>query len=763
MKEINKYKAQANVVDYELHSLGWRAFQDLSVIIMQEIWGNTVQSFCDSHDGGRDGAFYGSWLDGDVLLHGSFSAQCKFTSDQSKSISLSNLKDELNKAERLAGKGLSKIYVLFTNAKLSGATEEELKKAFEAINGIDTFMAFGRDRISLEIQQSPRLRMLVPRIYGLGDLSQIMDERASLQAHAILSALGDDLNKFVRTDVFHRSAKALVDHGFVLLLGEPACGKSTIAAALAVGAIDEWNCSTIKITSPSEFIAHWNPNDSNRFYWIDDAFGATQMDYSSTIGWNSAFPQINAAIRQGVKVLFTSRDYIYNSAKQYLKETALPIVKTSQVVINVQDISAQEREQILYNHIKLGQQPTSFKTAIKPYLQTASQSSHFSPELARRLGNPLFTKKLFITDHHISQFLEKPLDLLLDIIGNLDSESLSALALVFMREGVLLSPIETSLEENSALETIGGTQSGVRSSLKAMDNSLVVFLREDNQYVWRYKHPTIRDAFAQYISRDIEMLEIYLTGAPLSTIIREVSCGIDNIGGVKIIVPVKYYSMLVVRLKGIDKTQWQSKAMLTSFLSTRCNRDFLEVYIKKNTDFFERLEICASFYLGSDVDLVIALDKYKLLPNQQRDRLVGSIKKSAVAEYDPEFLTDNVREFLSAKEFSVIRDVVATEVILNLEEIIDDICKNYEPESTSPEEAFDNLNNAIIYYKGEYIEENFQANLEEMEEIIEQNINELSHEYGYGHEPEAERRPRASFMSSNDFSGVRSTFDDVDS
>ena len=81
--------------------------------------------------------------------------------------------------------------------------------------------------------------MLVPRVYGLGDLSQIFDERAYDQAREILSALGDDLAKIVITEAYQHSAKALVEHGFVLLLGEPACGKSTIAAALAVGALDE--------------------------------------------------------------------------------------------------------------------------------------------------------------------------------------------------------------------------------------------------------------------------------------------------------------------------------------------------------------------------------------------------------------------------------------------------------------------------------------------------------------------------------------------
>jgi hypothetical protein len=227
-------KVQATDVTYELHSLGWKAFQNLCVTIMGEIWGQTVQSFCDSHDGGRDGAFRGTWTSPEGKTYdGTYTAQCKFTSKSSKQLQISDLKDEFEKARRLASNGLADNYILFTNARLTGTAEEAIGTAFKAIPGIKNFLALGVDRISHLIRETPRLRMLVPRVYGLGDLSQILDERAYDQAQEILSSLGDDLSKFVITDSFKKSAKALDVHGFVLLLGEPACGKSTIAAALA--------------------------------------------------------------------------------------------------------------------------------------------------------------------------------------------------------------------------------------------------------------------------------------------------------------------------------------------------------------------------------------------------------------------------------------------------------------------------------------------------------------------------------------------------
>jgi hypothetical protein len=46
---------------FTLHTLGWRAFQDLCAAVLREVWGQSVQAFADSNDGGRDGAFYGTW------------------------------------------------------------------------------------------------------------------------------------------------------------------------------------------------------------------------------------------------------------------------------------------------------------------------------------------------------------------------------------------------------------------------------------------------------------------------------------------------------------------------------------------------------------------------------------------------------------------------------------------------------------------------------------------------------------------------------
>jgi len=62
---------------FDLHKLGWSSFRQLCLTVTREVLGQTVESFLDSRDGGRDGAFSGTWKRSDQDdLHGRFVIQC---------------------------------------------------------------------------------------------------------------------------------------------------------------------------------------------------------------------------------------------------------------------------------------------------------------------------------------------------------------------------------------------------------------------------------------------------------------------------------------------------------------------------------------------------------------------------------------------------------------------------------------------------------------------------------------------------------------
>ncbi len=751
---------QANNITYELHTLGWKAFQNLCATIVSEIWGQTVQTFFDSHDGGRDGAFQGKWHDvQNEVFEGSFTVQCKYTSSPDKQIKLSDLTDEIKKAKRLASKGLADNYFLFSNARLTGTNEETICKAFESLPGLKKFKAYGVDWISQKIQESSRLRLLVPRMYGLGDLSQILDDRAYSQAQEILSSLGDDLSKFIITDAFRQSAKALVEHGFVLLLGEPMCGKSTIAAALAMGSLDEWGCSTIKVRNADDFVKHFNPNEKQLF-WVDDAFGATQIDFSAALDWSKTFPHMNAAIHKGAKVIFTSRDYVYKSAKRYLKESALPIIKESQVVIHVENLTNEEREQILYNHIRLGTQHKSYKQKLKPFLSEVAHHEKFSPEIARRLGNPLFTKSLNISKYGLDSFVENPLDMLCEIINTMDDSSRSALALVFIRGGTLPCPLSMTLEEEQAIARLGGTIGDAMKGLESLNGSMLLNTIKDGDYFWHFKHPTIRDAFAAIVASNQNLMDIYLTGAPLDKLFSEISCGDVGVEGVSVIIPSSQYNIVIKKIKSFDTTKWFNKSSLCRFLSYRCNKIFLSKFMCEFPEFISQLSVGSYIYANSDIDVLVRLHEFDLLPEEQRIKAVSSIKELAIDIPDSGFLRDNIRGLMSHNELSDILQLVQNSLLPNLDDQIDNWRSNYDGED-EPDAYFEELKSSLDDYSNEF-EEN-EMSLMQIKEAIERIdgvIEDLKSEYTPS-EDDFFEKSKSSDVPKHD--NTRSVFDDVDS
>ncbi|MET4213759.1 restriction endonuclease [Bradyrhizobium sp. LA2.1] len=127
--------------EFPIHRLGWKAFQDLCVGVVEEQTKRTVQTFLPSNDAGRDGAFVGRW---DGHSQGNSTIQCKFTSKANLNLTLSMLIDEIPKAKRLAKQKLADDYIILTNHTITGSSELKIRKAFESV-GVKRCRVFHRD------------------------------------------------------------------------------------------------------------------------------------------------------------------------------------------------------------------------------------------------------------------------------------------------------------------------------------------------------------------------------------------------------------------------------------------------------------------------------------------------------------------------------------------------------------------------------------------------------------------------------------------
>jgi len=746
---------------FDLHVLGWKAFEDLVGCIFSDILGQTIQVFAEGADGGRDAAFSGIWhgSNEDVVLSGSFCIQCKHTSKPAQNLSITIVQKELEKVKRLTSKGLCDNYILVTNHQLPAGISEKAEEAIIS-SGVKVAKIFGAEWISKTISERPRLRRLVPRLYGLGDLTQIITHQAYRQAREVLDSIAPDLACFVPTAAYRKCAGALHEHGFVLLLGEPASGKTMIANLMALSAADEWAIETIMINSPGDFSKFWDPDDPGQFLWVDDAFGVTQYDANRVSEWNQLLPKLKAAIRTGARVVFTSRDYIYNAAKRDLKVSAFELFNDSRVLIKVEELSNNERQMILYSHLKSGSQTLQFKSEVKAFLETAAQVPKFLPEIARRFGNPRFTKNLIPTVDGVQCFFERPVNVLLDVVASLAAAEKAAIGLVFIAGGKLLIPVVADEQIAGILELLGVTLGDVKAALASLDDSLLKRQKKSGSEYWVFRHPTIRDAYATIVGDNPELIDVYLSGVSTDQLLEEVVCGDVQLEGAEIIVPQSRYNLIQDRLDRLSEQPWAGHFRVSSFLSSRCSTDFIANYFQSRD-----ISFCipgSSFDLdifGPGVQVLAKLNSAGLLPDDVRRLAAERIMTISDRENSLRFIgSQAVQSILKPEEINGSAQLIGQRVLLEGADILEELKDNWDNES-DPEDLFMEIDFTLDYIESE--EEFGDKRLAKVTSMrlqiknIVRRLNERLVDSSY-EELEAEE------AEENDVQSCRSIFDDVD-
>lgn len=407
-------QVQGANVDLAIHTLGWKAFQDLCAQVCAETLGTIVSIYREAQDGGQD-AILQTQKAGSGQKGFEATVQCKFSGNAHLRLRATDVDPELVTVRELVAAGRAKTYYFITSQGVDAPVAAKVRdKLVEA--GVSEPHVLGREWLTQQIRSSARLRALVPRVYGLGDLSTVLDERCAHQTQALLGHLQPGLRVYVPTAAHRRAVRVLAEHKIVLLLGSPVTGKSMLAAILATTAIDGENHQCLKCDGPLELASRWNPHEKNRLYWIDDAFGPNQLRSDFVDCWINAMPKVKAAIELGNRFILTSRTHIWHGAKPKLGTRNLPVLADAKAIVDLGILSPEEREQIIYNHLKAGNQTAAWKRQIKPHLPALVLNPGLLPEIARRLGDSRFTKALKSLPDDLIEFVAEPAEFLVESI-----------------------------------------------------------------------------------------------------------------------------------------------------------------------------------------------------------------------------------------------------------------------------------------------------------------------------------------------------------
>jgi hypothetical protein len=159
--------------DLALHTIGWKAFQDLCAHVMEDVLRTPVEVFREAHDDGQDAVLHSKKKGG---AEQPTTVQCKFSAVAGRTLKASDLAVEEEHIEQLSREGLADRYILMTSMSVSAPVAVKIRKRLREL-GVKRPHIFGKEFLTRIIRSSSKLRALVPLVYGLGDLSMILDDR----------------------------------------------------------------------------------------------------------------------------------------------------------------------------------------------------------------------------------------------------------------------------------------------------------------------------------------------------------------------------------------------------------------------------------------------------------------------------------------------------------------------------------------------------------------------------------------------------------
>ena len=759
---LAKRRANGPWSDLALHTIGWRAFQDLCSQVCEVVIGRPVEIFREAQDGGQDAVFLIS-AESDALLIGT--VQCKHTSDAAKALKLSDLTAEIAHVEELVKAGQAETYAFMTNMSVDAPVASAMRAKLRAL-GVRKPHILGRQYIVRVIRSSPRLRALVPQVYGLGDLTSIVDERLSEQSRALLDSWIPKLRTYVPTQAHRDAVNAIAEHGVVLLLGNPSSGKSAIGAIVSTIASENPDNTVLALTSPRDFEAGWNPNDPGRFFWIDDAFGSNVLRDDYVQDWTSAFSKLRAAIKHGNRFLLTSRKHIYEAARRRLGQRNLAQFADGSAVVDVGELTFEEKTQILYNHVNFGEQSQSWRSSIKPHLTAVAAVRDFLPGIAERLGDPNFTKGLAPRESSLVRFMEEPTEHLIDTVNALDDQLQAALILVYVHQAGFDPSDHDASAAQAVAELTGYTLSKIQDCFAELKGS---FLKLSGSK-WTFAHPTISDALTEILRQKPHMMAALIRGATIDTILSSFTCEGSPLIRDALVIQTALDDALVARL-GRTPDELHRNWMLFHFLSYRSSEALFVKAVEQFPNLLRRS--CWQSDLTSNDPRIATYARahhLSVLPNDLRSEVADRLESAVLNGLDVSFFDEpQMLAVIPPLRLIGVGLALRTTVLPSLEERIDEIAADADLDE-EPDSHFKKLLSVLDRIETIGVDADATALIDDARDHVKRSVEALEErkrEHDESSEDEADwthivTQKKEEALPSTPVVTKRSVFDDVD-
>jgi hypothetical protein len=445
---------------YNLENLTWQEFEGLSSFYLKKLIGAGLIIFDGSQDMGRDAAFSGTaneYPSHSAPYSGDWIFQVKHRITKSRTIAqvekelLRTLSGELEKIFKKHN-FLCNNYLYITNLNVSNLFRDRANLVFSEFcqkNAIDNcyFGVLEYKDFEVFLSNNPHARYAFPSLLAFTDLENIFLRKEEFKNKGYIKYAREEIKRFVSTNHYLEAYKRILDYNFLMLVGNPKSGKTSIVEALALVFLENSDYKPYFIHNTDEFfnvLAYLSPNEGALFI-CDDIFGKHELDQSKLQEWTDYFQSVMGLVETNRKFIFTTCQYIYEefANKSGLRALFPNVDDPTRYLVKLSKLSEEEREQILEKHLLMSNLPKEKIELVNILKADILACKDFSPEVVRSLVSLVAKTEPGNIPEEVSQHIQYPNQYLYEFFNNIHVQK----RLLLLALAVTITPDLADLEK----------------------------------------------------------------------------------------------------------------------------------------------------------------------------------------------------------------------------------------------------------------------------------------------------------------------------
>jgi hypothetical protein len=625
------------MTEYDFLILSPSEFECLSRDLLQKKLSVFIESFTSGRDNGIDLRF--TTTKGKTTI-----IQAKRYKDYNSLVA--NLKKEIAKVKQLQPHR----YIVTTTVGLTPNQKNEIFTLFSPYI-LNTEDILGKDDLNNLLTQNKEIEQQYYKLWlsSTNVLRRILRAKTYNQTSSFLKEITDTVKIYVQNNSFSKALDILKNNKYVIISGIPGIGKTTLSKMLVYHLLSNDFNEFIYLSDSIDEGYSCFEEANNQVFFFDDFLGSNSFEAKNIQNTDDKIVKFIEIIKRtpNKALIIATREYILRQAMGYFEKFQTNNIEIAKCILDLSSYTKLIKAQILYNHL-------AFQNIPQEHLQNLVDKENYLELINHKNYNPRIIETIINYEiwnncesiqfaKAIKRYFDNPESVWLYAFQNsLDKFSqYTLLVLLTLGTPVLMEDIEHALKEflhaNNYKLLMGYDSMKFHQALKELEDTFIKIEKDPKgNYVIEYKNPSIRDFLANYLRKEIDLIEDLLRSAIFMNQFFKIFSTMEEPPFIlqKIILTQKQIDIAVKRiieiynslldsriykykLEGKETYYWQRYNLYRySFLNNirkeymKLNSDAENLIYEKMQDFI--LSISNSYYLGEKDEILDIISNIEL-------------------------------------------------------------------------------------------------------------------------------------------------------